>query len=163
MQTAFHRDSSSSSSTRERSTVHTAGPVSYTWLAQSRSESTSQFTVLALNKPSSSSSTTTSSSQAESGYSLRVALWRPCAQRQHYFMQRCSTTDSVSLCTLFYRPIFSARWVSKKSSTSIPPNPSSHSSSSHAPSLACPLTPPPTTHCGTMALHLVRGLLKENP
>ena len=38
---------------RERST---AGPVSYTWIARSRSESTSQLTALALSKPSSSSS-----------------------------------------------------------------------------------------------------------
>ena len=38
---------------RERST---AGPVSYTWVARSRSESTSQFTASALNKLSSSSS-----------------------------------------------------------------------------------------------------------
>ena len=36
---------------RERST---AGPVSYTQVARSRSESTSQFTALALDKPSSS-------------------------------------------------------------------------------------------------------------
>ena len=43
--------SSSSPSGRKRST---AGPVSYTWVARSRSESTSQFTALALNKPSSS-------------------------------------------------------------------------------------------------------------
>ena len=32
--------------------LSTAGPVSYTWLARSRSESTSQFTASALNKPS---------------------------------------------------------------------------------------------------------------
>jgi len=44
---------------RERST---AGPVSYTWVARSRSESTSQFTASALNKPSSSSSSSSSSS-----------------------------------------------------------------------------------------------------
>ena len=43
---------------RERGT---AGPVSYTWVARSRSESTSQFTALALNKPSSSSSSSSSS------------------------------------------------------------------------------------------------------
>ena len=35
---------------------------SYTWVARSRSESTSQFTALALNKPSSSSSSSSSSS-----------------------------------------------------------------------------------------------------
>ena len=43
--------SSSSPSGRKRST---GGPVSYTRVAGSRSESTSQFTALALNKPSSS-------------------------------------------------------------------------------------------------------------
>ena len=40
----------------------TAGPVSYAWVARSRSESTSQFTALALNKPSSSSYSSASSS-----------------------------------------------------------------------------------------------------
>ena len=44
-----NKPSSSSSSS-------SAGLVSYTWVARSRSESTSQFTGLALNKPSSSSS-----------------------------------------------------------------------------------------------------------
>ena len=34
---------------------------SYTWVARSRSESTPQFTALALNKPSSSSSSSSSS------------------------------------------------------------------------------------------------------
>ena len=42
---------------QERST---AGSVSYTWVARSRSESTSQFTALALNKPSSSSAPSSS-------------------------------------------------------------------------------------------------------
>jgi len=42
-----------------------AGPVSYTWVARSRSESTSQFTASALNKrPSSSSSSSTAGSVA---------------------------------------------------------------------------------------------------
>ena len=36
----------------------TAGPVSYTWVARSRSEPTSQFTALSLNTPSSSSEST---------------------------------------------------------------------------------------------------------
>ena len=49
---------------QERST---AGPVSYTWVARSRLESTSQFTVIALNKPSSSSSS--------SSYGARCLCW----------------------------------------------------------------------------------------
>ena len=40
----------------EDSVSCTLGPVFYTWVTRSRSESTSQFTVLALNKPSSSTS-----------------------------------------------------------------------------------------------------------
>ena len=37
--------------------LSTAGPVSYIWVARSRSESTSQFTALTLNKSSSSAGT----------------------------------------------------------------------------------------------------------
>ena len=86
---------------RERST---AGPVSYTWVARSRSESTPQFTALALNKPSSSSSSSSSYTWVALSRSESTSQFTALALNKPSFSSSSSSSSNLWPVDLLHGP-----------------------------------------------------------